>query len=160
MGKVVHKIVFLDIDGVLLTFRPERYFDEDCYTYNSDILEIFIKMLEETEAELVLISVIASHPNPFDWIRKSDSALAYRLRARLHPVWKIDDVTVHRGASIDRWLKWNEISPKKAVVIDDSIHGHDPDQYGYHFIKCTTEYGMGFHQLDDLYMCLKQKDSE
>lgn len=107
-----HKIIFLDIDGVLNVIPTE--FDD----YGSVFHEHFIKNLEyiinETGAKIVITASCRSHGLTF---------LKKMWEKRNYP-GEIIDVTPlslsrDRGVEIDYWLKKNIDIIDKYVIIDD-----------------------------------------
>ena len=103
------KILFLDIDGVLNTFKTGGL-----YTLTRTKLKLLQDIVEQTGCEIVLSSTWRKDPYSF---KKLNRVLAYRkikIKSITPVMW-----SVPRGFEIASWLNDNPGVTKYAIVDDD-----------------------------------------
>lgn len=162
-----HNIVFLDIDGVLLSYRPEKIFDEICYGASEQIIDVFLRIIEEAAipTKIVLISSKVISPDPYRWI--PTEKLRLRFKKLLHPDNPSVDIPFiqeNRYKGIRKWLNLYGHSVNKAIAIDDSIKWYIDEtnqdlSSDFYLIPCHTYLGMNWPELRALKVLLKYESS-
>jgi len=99
------KVIFLDIDGVLLVGLRE---------FDRKAKQLFLRLIEETGAKVVISSSWAC--DGIGSVLKLFSANGIDLKPLLHKDWTIDQEQ-ERDTGISKWLACHECA--KYVVIDD-----------------------------------------
>lgn len=154
-------ILFLDIDGVVLTHRAERYFEQVNYGYNPRIFHNFLRIIEEASipTRIVLNSTTKKDTKGHScwwWIRSS--GLRKRFRELLHPNWNDIPwkfITGNREDGIVYWMEQYASSGDVPIALDDSPSAYqNADSLGIHFIRCYAEAGITTHQLTQLELAL------
>jgi len=156
-------VIFLDIDGVFLTYQPSLFFNRIQYGYDPHVLETFLTLVENSvePCRIVLISKHVVKDDPFRWI--SDSVLLSRFRKLLHtemPSIRIKYIHEDRYLGIVEWLKEYGTYVNKAIVIEDSLTSYmdrveKMDSTEFYLVPCRTAYGMHWVELKLLDYVLK-----
>ena len=156
-------IVFLDIDGVFLSYQPSLLFNQIQYGYDSHVLEAFVTLMENSTepSKIVLVSSKVVQDDPFHWI--SDATLTTRFRKLLHPEMpsiKIKYIHEDRYLGIIDWLKEYGTYVNRSVVIEDSLKEYlnreEPiESSDFYLIPCRNAYGMRWPELKLLDYILK-----
>lgn len=160
-------IIFLDIDGVFLTYRPEKYFEKISYGCNWDVFEVFLKLLEKSivPTKIVMISTIMISNDPFKKFNRYH-LLKERFIQLLHPECNSlvqPYLSGNRGLGIEKWLETYGQDVEKFVVIDDSFHRYFTDnnlpnlKSKFYLIPCNTSYGMQWIELRLLELFLAKR---
>lgn len=147
------KIVFLDIDGVFVTHRAEKYHEDISLGYNRDIVANFLTICETHDVRVVLISVRVIHDDPWDWIEPEDEDLKKRFLAISHPDWKISAkmaTSKTRYLGIYEWMARHQGEGITGyIAIDDSVSCHPTSKKNskqvdrhYALIPCKCSYGL------------------
>lgn len=123
------KVLFLDVDGVLNTYKTGGI-----YTLNKKKLKLLQEIVEKTQCKIVLSST---------W-RKDDYAfrrLLRVLRYRGMTIFSITPVILSgpRGAEIGLWLTENSGVERYAIVDDD---GDMLDNQLRNFFQTDGDYGL------------------
>lgn len=164
-------IIFLDIDGVFLTYRPEKYFDYLVYGCNWDVFKTFLKILQNTKipTKIVMISTTMLLEEPFKKfeeypeLNKQLQDLLYPKHCALESCY----ITGHnRALGISKWLHLYGQDVEKFVIIDDSYNEYLEHEELYtlkqkfHLIPCRTMYGMQWLELRLLDLFLRDNISK
>lgn len=156
-------IIFLDIDGVLLTYQPSLMDNRIQYGYDANVLHAFLSILERSPepCKIVLVSKHVIKQDPYAWIQ--DAHLLDRFRKLLHSEmpsieWKY--VHEDRYTGIAKWLKEYGQYVNKSIAIDDSLRDYiekDKELLSseFYLIPCRTAYGMHWVELKLLEYLLK-----
>lgn len=118
------KIIFLDVDGVL---NSQRFFNEREKKGNDldeNCIIILAKIVEGTNAQIVVSSTWRLHKNCFHTLRD---------RLRLHKIRiignTITDPNRERADEVNHWIKNHEDYIESFCIIDDDTF--DWNKYGY-----------------------------
>jgi hypothetical protein len=147
------KIVFLDIDGVFVTHRAEKYHEDISLGYNRNIVANFLTICETHDVRVVLISTRIIHDDPWDWIEPEDEDLKKRFLDISHPDWKISTkmaTSKTRYLGIYEWMARHQGEGITGyIAIDDSVSCHAPfknksnrSDRSYDLIPCKCSYGV------------------
>ena len=159
----MENIVFLDVDGVFLTYRPELFFENTVYGCNEQAVEVFVRLLEESiiPTRIVMMSITIFNRAPLYWIKNEE--LKDRFHKLLHkdvPSVDPEYIRVNRYTGIDKWLKRYGQNVNKAIVIDDSIgwfldETNKPLTSDFYLVPCRCYYGLNWPELRLLQFILK-----
>lgn len=109
------KILFLDIDGVLIPFEKRPYYD-DPVIINNDKVKILKNIIDKTQANIILSS---------DWRRSYSTYIQVKLALLEENLFIFDKTPVfekccYRSDEIWYWLENNKnLNIKKYAIIDD-----------------------------------------
>lgn len=143
----MHRIIFLDIDGVLNSMRTALVFNT-FDRLDPIACSILFKIMHQAQAKIVVSSTWRMHEN---W--KSRILTALRI-ADQHGITENDIIGKTpvlnncRGAEIDLWLKNHADSETDFIILDD-----DSDVLDHHvsrFIKCDINEGLGMTQWNEV----------
>lgn len=140
------KIIFLDIDGVLYTTNYYKYLinknkkirDKNGYVFDPKAIKNFNDIINSTNAKIVISST---------WRRMGLNRLKEIFKERnikgdiidITPISTLEDFYFCRGEEIEKWLTYNGVPDKLAIIDDSSIgDGYFPK----HFFKTKFEDGI------------------
>ena len=137
----MRKILFLDIDGVLNTDRQQWHcqmnnlapVDKFGYAFDSNAVENLATILEETGAEIVILS---------SWKFLGLQTLQKMWEDRKLP-GTILDITSDgksKGWEIDEWLMECESQVNRYAIIDDENDMQTKQQK--HFVQTNSQFGI------------------
>lgn len=131
------KIIFLDIDGVLISRKSKRILG-DLRTFLPESVGVLKYILEATDARIVISS---------SWrILKELNQLQEMFTEAGIDGSVVIDITPNvggtRGGQIDEWLKNTDLSIESFVIIDDDL---DIEPYMSQLIKTSFEFGLEMH---------------
>lgn len=131
---MTEKIIFLDIDGVL---RTDIYNGKiDSIKFDSECVKWFNKLIEETNAKVVISSTNRIHGLNVmvNWFKTQG------VKCDIIDVTPIDfDLLHNRGQEIDHWLYLHD-DPQDFIIIDDKKNGI-PQVFGFRFIQTNSKTG-------------------
>jgi hypothetical protein len=107
------KVIFLDIDGVLVTRDCLKTFKDGFMSFNPNSVAVLNKIVSETGAELVLSSCWRMHG------MKGFNAHAKRQGVIKPVIAFTPRKDGERGDEIQEWLKTTEANVESFVIIDD-----------------------------------------
>ena len=148
---MISKVIFLDIDGVLATYKQYRtkksspyYLSEyDVYPYDEKCVKILNEIIEETDAEIVLSSDWSMHYTleQMDGIFKHNELIKSPYDMVKQLAVSMSRSELNRGYSIDEYIAYHPDEFEHYVIIDDL----DIRVYkGYHE-NVLTDYGNFVH---------------
>ena len=111
------KVIFLDIDGVLNNLSTKEKTPDYHRGISTPLAAIFRRIIEETDAKIVLSSTWRLFPEMHDYMWKSIGLdIKERCIGETPSVWSGD-----RGEEIERWLQSNKnLEIDRFVIIDDT----------------------------------------
>lgn len=129
------KVIFLDIDGVLVTRKSmadsdhhkQSQFDPECVAQLKRILQL-------TGAVLCISSTWRFHLENLDWELAQHGLPGYIGHTRFDRERRL------RGEEIDDWMEPIRGSIERYVILDDDSD-FLPDQMS-HFVKCSMAHGL------------------
>lgn len=160
------RILFLDIDGVLVTWRSHYAYTskptDDRFSAGrwGDPDDVTSKFLDKFCASYGFKIVISS-----TWRSSPGCCFALLeeagLKQHLHEDWRTGQSGQWRGDQIKVWLANNVIDIKDCLILDDDI---DPvlAKWPANFIHCHTEDGLSFAGMRKMveWVIAKEKGSE
>lgn len=163
----MRKIIFLDIDGVLNSTtghiardyiqslpkfiwdevqklpQEERFFKLDVSQIDPWSLGVLRKLVELTEAELVISSVWRGHAKDTTYFKKLFAEYGWSNPPVIGATPRSDHSV--RGIEIDQWLQKNNFDPTiDCYVIIDDDGDMLPDQLKYNFVQCDGHVGLTY----------------
>lgn len=147
-------IIFLDLDGVLLSYRPEYYFEKTNYGIDLVVLDIFLKIIDKCTipTKIVLISSFCVPDDAERWFHRYPV-----LKEKITPYLDPNDnrissnfISVNRSLGIEDWIGRYGIDVTNVVVIDDSWCSYLTQpitKFHINLIPCITSLGMGWKEL-------------
>lgn len=126
------KVLFLDVDGVLNTFRDYETIGDDVmfYRINRRCLDRLKNIIKETGCKLVLSS---------SWRVMKDGRETLEKIGELEFIGETDEDSGPRGFQIKRWLDKHPEVENYCIVDDD---GDMMQNQLPHFIQTDPEYGI------------------
>lgn len=108
----MNKVIFLDIDGVLNSLKTFVKHPFSMLGIDKQYVKIFNRIIEETEAKVVLSSTWRHNPN---WKKiMKDNGLKCDFLGRT------GDLNGIRGKEVKKWLEEHPETTKYAILDDDS----------------------------------------
>jgi len=145
------KIIFFGVDGVFKIFQPRKYNKHDAYSYDIEILDLFIAMLRTKFAYIVPITLLREDRDKLWWCRNDYSATL--LQPFLHPAAHLFNPVPgeQRAFAIRNWAKVNKATTlDKILVMDVKDKSNYPDISMTSFyppIWCNPDYGIATPEL-------------
>ena len=148
-------IIFLDVDGVLNFYHQSEYdtINEGHYTLSKSRLDLFAKLIEQTNAQIVLSSTWRLYPTGKTFLRRQ---LYHRYDIQIldcTPDLKENYTTIFRIDEINKWLEYYENKNVKWVVLDDCCIGQDVPN----FFKTSYLTGIMQEDVDSVVSYLKNR---
>jgi len=145
------KVIFLDIDGTMNTLLEDVDGQSDCVVSGHPCgwfmgkyqLENLMRVIRETEAIVVLISVLRKSPESRQWVFQVLRDLG---SPQVAPEWtgvmwpRPADGSNERPHEIQEWLD-NHDDVEEFVVIDDEDHS---EHFGDRMLYCRTTHSRKF----------------
>jgi len=134
------KYILLDFDGVMIPSKPWKpvpLMSDGFYEFNSSAIDNLNRIVNETGAEIILItSHKTSYPN-CEWVKMFES------RNILGSVSRLDDDLIH-SKRINEVLNWCETNKSnKFVILDDDKSLNDlPHIIKSHLVLCDSGVGL------------------
>ena len=140
------KVIFLDVDGTMNTMLEDVDTQSDCVVSDHPCgwhmgmyqLGNLMRIIRETEAIVVLISVLRKSPESRRWVFQVLHDLG---SPQVAPEWtgvmwpRPVDGSNERPHEIQEWLDAHEGEVEEYVVIDDEDHS---DHFGDRMLYCRT----------------------
>ncbi|MDI9337655.1 MAG: HAD domain-containing protein [Alphaproteobacteria bacterium] len=143
------KIIFLDIDGVLVPLGSshnslDQWYDDSAYPFNVDCVIVLNEILEKTRAEIVLIS---TWQFMYDLETLQDIFKFNRVESL--PIDSTKDYGNDKIEEVLNYIRDNDI--ENYVVLDDK----DLSKLGTHFIQIDGTTGLTEDYIDAILNILK-----
>ena len=143
------KIIFLDMDGVLCTYRATTAVREKgLMTYLDPIaVKLIERLVVDCSATIVISSTWRRHKSKEQMKEVFKAAGAWAIADAFHTEWATPLGNL-RGAEIDSWLTTavnvRGENIEKYVILDD-MDEFFADQHEF-FVECNTHDGIGFKE--------------
>ena len=140
------KIIFLDIDGVLNTDRQIRINNLnqiDCIKFDQEAMENLKKIIEKTQAGIVITSTWRIHQSKSDYLWRElirnfqDCDIDSGLIIDITPIIDLKMKPEIRELEISKWLSTKDV--EKFVILDDQWN---MGKLNDHFIRCLPFNGI------------------
>ena len=149
------KYIFLDIDGVMATHKEystkktsKRYVTEfDVYPYNEKCVNILNKILEKTDAEIILSSDWSLHFNmeQMDKIFKHNGIIKSPIDYVKQLALKMStSSSTNRGYSIDEYLAYHPEVTDYVIIDDLDVKAYE-DWCDYNKLEKSIDYDRFVH---------------
>jgi hypothetical protein len=153
------KVLFLDIDGVLVTrnawakFGPIR--DMFGHIFDPDAVAQLKRVIDETRARIVVSSSWKCVPGSNGL---AEMRMLWASRSLPGDVFSVTPnvSSDERGEEIDMWLRTNEEPIEQFAIVDDDVMGITNFQMS-HFVKTNFKDGLTKEKADELIALLNNK---
>ena len=145
---MTRKIIFLDVDGVLVTTKSmEHWCDEfGCHSFDPQAVRVLNQIVYRTGAEIVLSST-------WRFLHNKDEFNELASQSNLHyPIIEYTPFFGHRNNEIKKWLS-NNPDVADYLVIDDEDLSLDFEK----FIRTEIQSGLNPNHLNDAVRILGEK---